>query len=174
MLSNVQLNALGFGSMFISSYLATCLAGSEEHADLGSHLLPLIFFPLGTTAIVAELQDTGRPYKHHLVYGYGVGVSLSIFFALNLGALTFLPIAIGMSAQTVMMTIRLFEFSSLTNQPDYEFQLQAAAESVFTRNGSCSWIRGCLQRMSLSHEYREQLNAGTPRTPLHDPEQSFP
>lgn len=84
------MNALGFGSVFVSSYLATCLANSEKHADLGSHLLPLMFFPIGTIAIVAEFQDTGRPYKLHLVYGYEVRVSLLIFFRIESRSSNFL------------------------------------------------------------------------------------
>ena len=132
----------GFTCMVVSFFLATRLAGPVRVADLGAYLVPLIFFPIGTIAIVADLHDTGRPYKHHLVYGYGVGVSLAIFFAIVLEDMTFLPVAVGMSAQTVLMMIRIFEFSFVREQPSRDLEPQDAVKRLLTRGiRALSWIR---------------------------------
>ena len=157
----------GFASMFASSFLATRLAGPWRGADLGSYFPPLIFFPIGTIAIIADLHDSGRPYKHHLVYGYGVGVSLAIFFAIVLEDRTFLPVAVGMSAQTVFMMIRIFEFSLMREQPSRDIEPQDAVIRIFARGKRAfSWIRELYWRRTPRQEDDEQRDDSAPRTPF--------
>ncbi|KAI6982035.1 hypothetical protein KC332_g8936 [Hortaea werneckii] len=150
--------------MAIASFLTTQLAGPWKEADFGSHLPPFIFFPIGTIAIVADLHDAGRPYKHHLVYGYGFGVSLAAFFMLVLEDSTLLPIAVGMSAQTLFMAIRLFEFSDPRGQQsDPDLQLQDTVQKVTARGkGAYAYLRNFFRGLVPGGETREQQDDSMP------------
>jgi len=90
--------------MIAGAFITSLSAINREETDL-LLILDFFLFLTGTFGMIAHLRDTERPYMHHLKAGFAAGLGVTAF-ALFSNASRYTSIALGMWAQTFMMTAR--------------------------------------------------------------------